>query len=369
MKQLSFYLVIIAFLWLPISISACFNEYYTLDKQGRSHHINKSVFRFDTNFDLSLVEHQLKALEKKLQSDKSLELLSDYALNLVRAGKVKEALVIFEKLAAKYPNEYALQANLGTTYELMGNNKAALEHIKKGLELFPDSHSGSEWIHVKILEAKIALESNPIYLKNHTVLSLTAKQEKSEITGLQLMIQLKERFPFCKGPDAIMADLFQDLGDCYVETKSYEYAKAFYQIAVEYYQSPDPELSRKIDKARALRMKYEKTDIVADYPISGDHTNHQKITGVPYKELLHTHSDHAINWKGITTDPNTLLGYLGLNERPIEKAEEIQEKDQKTPSSSRNPEKDKDILYSWVIATSLIVFVTAIGVFRRTRKK
>ena len=161
MKQLSYYSLIVAFLWLPISISACFNEYYTLDKYGDSHHIIKGAFKFDTNFDLYSVEYQLKTLEKKLQSKPRLELLSDYALNLVRAGKIKEALVIFEKLVVKYPNEYALQANLGTTYELMGDNKAALKHIKKGLELNPNSHEGSEWIHVKILEAKIALESNP----------------------------------------------------------------------------------------------------------------------------------------------------------------------------------------------------------------
>lgn len=371
MKQLSSYFIVAAFFLLPGRISACFNEYYTLDKQGHSHHINKAVFRFETNFDLLLVERQLKALEKKLQSDKSLELLSDYALNLVRAEKVKEALVVFEKLVAKYPDEYALQANLGTTYELLGDNKAALKHIKKGLELFPDSHSGSEWIHVKILEAKIALESNPNYLRNHTVLSLTPKQENSEKTATELMIQLKERFPFCKGPDAIMADLFHDLGDCYLETKSYEYAKAFYEVAVKYYGSEDAELNRKIEEARALRTKYENTSVVPDPKLNGAQYIHQKITGVTYKELLRTNSDHTINWKGITTDPKTLLGYLSLNEEPMDKQVAVVEKSdsQKTTPASKQLRKDKDILYVWGILTLLIVFIASIGIYRKTRRK
>ena len=49
----------------------------------------------------------------------------------------------------KYPNEYVVIANLGTTYELMGNNEKALEYIKKGMKLNPRSHNGSEWIHVE----------------------------------------------------------------------------------------------------------------------------------------------------------------------------------------------------------------------------
>ncbi|ASS48644.1 MAG: hypothetical protein A3D31_07185 [Candidatus Fluviicola riflensis] len=371
MKQLSYSIIIAVFLWLPTRISACYNEYYTLDKEGNSHHINKGAISFHTNFNLSLVESQLKALEKKLQSNQSLQLLSDYALNLVRAGKIKEALVLFEKLAAKYPNEYAIQANLGTTYELVGNNKLALKHIKKGLELNPNSHSASEWVHVKILEAKIALENNPNYLSNHTVLSLTSKQEKSEKTALQLMIQLKERFPFCKGPDAIMADLFHDLGDCYLETKSYEYAKAFYQIAVEYYGSKDTELNRKIEEARTLRIKYESTPIVPEEEYSGPRYVNEKVSGIPYKELLSTYPSHAINWKGITTDPQVLLAYLGLNdpEPKEEPTSQISEKASKKDISAKKtpPAKDNTIIYGFIFLTiSMVILVMTL--FKRKNR-
>ncbi|HLP54337.1 MAG TPA: tetratricopeptide repeat protein [Fluviicola sp.] len=366
MKQLRYYLLISVFLWLPAKISACFNEYYTLDKQGNSHHIQKEAFRFYTNFDLRSVEERLKALEKKLQSAPDKELLSDYALNLVRAGKVKEALAIFEKLAAKYPSEYAFQANLGTAYELMGDNKSALKHIKRGLGLYPGSHSGSEWIHVKILEAKIALENNPKYLDNHTVLSLTSKQKKSDQTALHLMIQLKERFPFCKGPDAIMADLFHDLGDCYLETKSYEYAKAFYQVAVEYYKSSDPELNRKIEEARALRVKYENTSIEADPHFSGAQYINEKITGVPYTELLITHSEHTINWEGITTDSQVLLAYLGLNDVAVEMPAK---QDSSKDSADAPTQKSAENIVDWVIGGIIVIVVVIVFVVRRKRRR
>ncbi|MES2555032.1 MAG: tetratricopeptide repeat protein [Bacteroidota bacterium] len=372
MKQLSYSIIIALFLWLPIRISACYNEYYTLDKQGNSHHINQGEFRFHTNFDLSSVEDQLKALEKKLQMKPSLQLMSDYALNLVRAGKVKEALVLFEKLVAKYPNEYALQANLGTTYELTGENELALKHIKRGLELNPNSHQGSEWVHVKIPEAKIAMENNPKYLNNHTVLSLTSGKEQSEKTGKQLMIQLKERFPFCKGPDAVMADLFHDLGDCYSETKSYEYAKAFYQIALEYYGSKDAKVNQKIEEARILRTKYEDTPIVPEEKYTGVQYVNEKVKGVPYKELLSTYPAHTINWKGITTDTNVLLAYLGLDEPEPKEGPVLQtpKKNSQEDGSAKKtpPAKDNTIFYGFIFLTISMV-ILAVALFNRKRRK
>lgn len=79
--------------------------------------------RFNQYFDLQLIEKKLLSLERKLKTKPDFRLLSDYGLHLVQAGKVKEALVIFEKLAELHPNEYSIIANLGTTYELPGKMK------------------------------------------------------------------------------------------------------------------------------------------------------------------------------------------------------------------------------------------------------
>ena len=83
---------------------------------------------------------------------------------------MKEAIELLEELEKKSPGQYAVAANLGTAYELNGDNRKALEWIKKGVERNPESHFGTEWLHVKILEAKIAIEQNPEWLSNHSVL-------------------------------------------------------------------------------------------------------------------------------------------------------------------------------------------------------
>jgi len=48
--------------------------------------------------------------------------------------------------------------DLGTAYELAGKNEPALRWIREGLRRNPNSHKGTEWLHVKILEAKIEQE-------------------------------------------------------------------------------------------------------------------------------------------------------------------------------------------------------------------
>ncbi len=56
---------------------------------------------------------------------------------------------------AQHPNDYSIIANLGTAYELTGNDEKALELIRKAVAINPNSHYNSEWIHVRILEEKV----------------------------------------------------------------------------------------------------------------------------------------------------------------------------------------------------------------------
>lgn len=307
MRQIQIFLFIALFFGLPVQISARDIVYYTLDKKGVSHNVNRDLISFETNMNLRTVEHELKYYGGQLTKKPSLQNLTDYTLNLLRAGKTKEALEIFKQLSAKFPDEHVFHAYLGMAYELNGDNQNALKHAKKALKLDQYAHEESEWIHIKILEAKIALEKDPNYLKNHTVLSLTLEQEKSEKVAKQLMIQVKERFPFYKAPDAIMADLLQDLGDCYAETQSYEYAATFYEIAINYYGSKDPKLRLKINDTRSLRKKYANTAVVPTDQHSGTGFSIVKVTAIDYRELLLRFDDHDIQWKGITTDPKALL--------------------------------------------------------------
>jgi tetratricopeptide (TPR) repeat protein len=91
------------------------------------------------------------ALQKKIDY----KLISDFAWKMARNGNYKAAERILLLLIAKHPNEYNLNANIGTVYELLGKNELALQYINKAMIIDPNSHYGSEWIHIKILEQKL----------------------------------------------------------------------------------------------------------------------------------------------------------------------------------------------------------------------
>ena len=95
-------------------------------------------------------------LNKKFEKSADFRHESDYALALLHNGSTAEALAIFQRLAAAHPEDYNLASNLGTAYELSGENEKALNWIQKAMRLHPESHEGTEWLHVKILQAKIA---------------------------------------------------------------------------------------------------------------------------------------------------------------------------------------------------------------------
>jgi len=364
---------ILTFLLLLLSYStgfSCYNEYYALDAKGHFHQIEMDRIKFPQYFDQRSIEKQLISLEQKLKKSTDFKLLSDYGLHLVQAGKVKEALVIFEKMAELHPNEYSIIANLGTTYELSGQNEKALEYIRKGIQINPNSHGGSEWIHVKILEAKIALEKDPGYLSNHTVLNLNSNQKQSQKVFDQLYIQLQERVPFSpKETNPIMADLFIDLGDYYFETISFEHAKAFYQIAKLYYKSERLDIDQKIDRSRKLRETY-----------SGSHPGKpkdemataEKVNGVPYQNYFYNPwgSDYKINWSKIETDPVTLLAYAGIEpEKPEDKKEEPKKGISEPKKSEELPAKKKSDNSALLLGVTLVTLIIAIFTYFRTRRK
>lgn len=125
-----------------------------------------------------------------------------------------------------------MAANLGTAYELMGKDELALEWIRKGIERNPESHQGSEWLHVRILEAKIGLKKDPDWLKGHSVAgldfgdgelpsrpspsSLPLGNDGKPLSFLRahagIGYQLSERLRFVKPADPVVADLLMDYG-------------------------------------------------------------------------------------------------------------------------------------------------------------
>ena len=88
----------------------------------------------------------------------------NYALVLMRRGKMEQALEYFQRAEKLAPNYSVLQVNLGIVKSALGNSEAAEKHFKRALQLKPDDASGNfyyaRWLikHRRALEAGALLE-------------------------------------------------------------------------------------------------------------------------------------------------------------------------------------------------------------------
>jgi tetratricopeptide (TPR) repeat protein len=247
MNKLSYikYLTVVFFLLLGQSGKCCLNEYRTLlngevflGSRGNS----SPIGRYNVNNKLYLLKNLHRAESLYRQTGK-LEDYSDWGTMLVYSGQYLKAKQIFQEIEQKNPGLYQTSANLGTVYELLGKNDSALYWIKRAVAINPSSHRGSEWIHVKILEAKIKANGNENYLWTNSILSLDFGDDKIPVNrnnldlknlGDQLYDQLNERMSFIKPKDPIVAQLLFDLGNILALRANATSGLQVYQTAQEY---------------------------------------------------------------------------------------------------------------------------------------
>lgn len=163
---------------------------------------------------------------------------SDYGAQLIYLGKYEEAKEVYFKINSIQSNTYAACSNLGTIYELTGNNDSAYYWIQKALEIKPSAHDSSEWIHLKILEHKVNQRANENSLLNLDF-GDERKPKKPFQTDLyalrnQIYFQLKERTYFVQPKDFYVGSLYFDYGNVLALTSSLEAAIEAYEMAEEY---------------------------------------------------------------------------------------------------------------------------------------
>lgn len=180
-------------------------------------------------------------LEDEYKKTNDIDYFSDKGYVLIISGKYQEALKLYLEIEKIKPNRYSTASNLGTLYELMGENEKAYEWIKKSIQLNPESHKGSEWLHLKILEAKIK-KMNDVsgqFLIN-TTFGLEAipktKLSKNDLEELEkaLYYQLNERITFIKPKDQIISVLLFELGNIAIINKDYLSASEIYEFSKKY---------------------------------------------------------------------------------------------------------------------------------------
>jgi len=89
------------------------------------------------------------------------------ALQAIMQGNYDQGIEKLLQMEDENQNLYATASNLGTAYELKGDNVSAIKWIKEGINRDAFSHYGTEWLHLLILETKLQLESNSTLLKNN----------------------------------------------------------------------------------------------------------------------------------------------------------------------------------------------------------
>ncbi|TWI81632.1 tetratricopeptide repeat protein [Lacibacter cauensis] len=221
----------------------------------------------------------LKRFDSLYKTTKDLDYLSDQGLLLILLKRYQEAINLYLELERIKPNRYSTASNLGTAYELIGQNENALKWIQKAVAINPRSHNHSEWIHVKILEAKIKGEQfyNTAFLLNTDFgsdLLPNSTLKKIQLTKLlnALYYQLNERVSFVKPKEKIIAQLLFDLGNVAFLLGNLDDAVTDYELAKKYGFSGQLIESRIKEASRLHKLPAEGLKKVVKTRVKPDYT-------------------------------------------------------------------------------------------------
>jgi len=236
---------LIALLLLPGPARACLNESrtrlsgeaFTLNREG----IDWVPAGRDLGAERGANRRRAQQLDSLWRTHHRLADYSDYGVVLVYLGHYDQARQVFENIEAQRPGLYATAANLGTAYELLGQPRQALRWIERAVQLNPQAHEGSEWIHVNILKSRLAGEhtiTSPFLLGVDfgTAARPAAPASLRQLRQLreELYYQLRERMDFVQPPDKLVGQLLFDLGNLQALTSDVEGAQDIYAEARRY---------------------------------------------------------------------------------------------------------------------------------------
>jgi hypothetical protein len=161
--------------------------------------------------------------EAAYRQEATLQNTNDLAVAWILTGRMPDGIQLLRDLEMQQPGNAIVAANLGMALELSGAHEVALQWIRESVRRDPREHQGSEWLHVKMLEARIAMKSDPNWLRKNSVVGWREGDrfpldERSRVRTPPDIIraanyQLQERTRFVSAPDAILGDLYLTLGD------------------------------------------------------------------------------------------------------------------------------------------------------------
>lgn len=168
------------------------------------------------------------------------------AVDEIYGDRLLSALALLQELEKEEPGQYDTAGNLGTAYELLGDNANALKWITEEIKRNPVAHHYSEWVHALILRAKIDAASHPEHPLHGRLIDVSDRirgdteikvGEESYSAGLVrecIYHQLMERMLFVKPVDPYVADLLYTLALLEANLGIVEDASKLLKLAREY---------------------------------------------------------------------------------------------------------------------------------------
>lgn len=212
------YFVFLAALGLDPLVFACLNS-PTMNSEHSLSGSTSNGHRFYNHL-LTAKERQPSAKAPRLSARADPQ---DIAATTILNGDYDKAISYLTNLESANPGDYNTAANLGTAYELAGDNAQALHWIKEGIQRNPQSHQGTEWLHVMILSAKLAVEKGEIMADTSRLIPLPDTIEADSILNIHgeshkashvlgaLAYQLQERMTFVKPKERWVAECLYSL--------------------------------------------------------------------------------------------------------------------------------------------------------------
>lgn len=254
MKRTSYLLIIATILSASLQANACINQVGT---NHRGDFIRPLTYTGSSLKPLLVTPTSIADLVpwsefavREVRKSPSFRNLIELSAVLIRFGKLPEAVKLLQFVENKYPGKYQTASNIGTAYELMGQNEDALKWILEGLKRNPNDHFGTEWLHVHILKAKLGQVPKPA--AGRSILNLDFGNEAMPKRpallfngndgkplslyglGAALRYQVHERIWFVPAPDKMVAGLLLDWANLELLAGAVESADVLYDAAIRY---------------------------------------------------------------------------------------------------------------------------------------
>ncbi len=98
---------------------------------------------------------EAKALQARLDKDKlGADEIADLGALYIRLGEAERAVEILRPAQRAHPNHFAIAANLGTAWQLLGDLRQAAASLEEAVRLAPGKHLAFEQAHLKLVRAR-----------------------------------------------------------------------------------------------------------------------------------------------------------------------------------------------------------------------